>query len=70
MGKKMYLSDSDCGMIAGARRAGVSISVTADLLGFFSTTVPRVYSELLRKTKKHSVSGNSAAVEWSKNVCK
>ncbi|XP_051561768.1 prothymosin alpha-A-like isoform X1 [Myxocyprinus asiaticus] len=44
MGKKCDLSDFERGMIVGARRAGLSISVTADLLGFSRTTVSRVYS--------------------------
>ncbi len=34
MGKKGYLSDFEHGMVVGARRAGQSISKTADLLGF------------------------------------
>ncbi len=31
-------------MVVGARRAGLSISKTADLLGFSSTTISRVNS--------------------------
>ncbi len=34
MGKKGDLSDFERGMVVGARRAGLSISKTADLLGF------------------------------------
>ncbi len=34
MGKKEDLSDFERGMVVGARRAGLSISQTADLLGF------------------------------------
>ncbi len=34
MGKKGDLSDFERGMVFGARRAGLSISKTADLLGF------------------------------------
>ncbi len=45
MGKKCDLSDLERGMIVGARRAGLSISLTADLLGFSHTTVSRIYSE-------------------------
>ena len=44
-GKKCDLGDFDRCMIIGARRAGLSISVTADLLGFSCTRVIRVYSE-------------------------
>ncbi len=38
MGKKGDLGDFECGMVVGARRAGLSISKTADLLGFSHTT--------------------------------
>ncbi len=34
MGKKGDLSYFESGMVVGARRAGLSISKTADLLGF------------------------------------
>ncbi len=36
-------------MIIGARRAGLSISKTADLLGFSCTTISRVYRECSEK---------------------
>ncbi len=39
MGKKGDLSDFEHGMVVGARRAGLSISKTADLLGFLCTTI-------------------------------
>ena len=42
MGKKCDLSDFDCGLIVGARQGGLSISETADLLGFSLTTVSGV----------------------------
>ena len=42
MGKKCDLSDFDRGMIVGARQGGLSISETADLLGFSCTTGSRV----------------------------
>ncbi len=45
MGKKGDLSDFECGMVVGARRAGLSISKMADLLGFSCTTISRVYRE-------------------------
>ncbi len=39
------LSDFESGMVVCARRAGLSISITADLLGFSRTTIFRVYRE-------------------------
>ncbi len=42
MGKKRDLSDFEHGMVVGARQAGLSISITADLLGFSRTTISRV----------------------------
>ncbi len=51
MGKKGDLSDFDRGMDIGARRAGLSISKTADLLEFSCTTISRVYREWSKKEK-------------------
>ncbi len=51
MGKKRDLSDFERGMVVGARRAGLSISETADLLGFPRTTISTVYREWSEKAK-------------------
>ncbi len=51
MGKKGDLSDFERGMFVSARRAGLSISKTADLLGFSHITISRVYREWYEKEK-------------------
>jgi len=43
-------------VVVGARWAGLSISETADLLGFSCTTISRVYRE------KYTVSGSENAL--------
>lgn len=51
MGKKGYLSDYKCGMVVGARRAGLSNLETANLLGFSQISISRVYREPSEKGK-------------------
>ncbi len=51
MGKKGDLSNFERGMVVGARRDGLSISKTADLLVFSRTTISRVYREWYEKEK-------------------
>ncbi len=43
-------------MFVGARRADLSISKTADLLGFSRTTISRVYRELSEWSEKVKIS--------------
>lgn len=55
--KKCDLSGlSECGMNDGARRAGLSVSQTADLLGFSKTTI--VYREWFKRKKRKENNSN------------
>ncbi len=49
MGKKGDLSDFVRGMVFGARRAGLSITKTTDLLKFSRSTISKVYREWSEK---------------------
>ena len=54
MGKKYDLSEFNSGMIVGATQGNLSISETADLLGFSHTTVSRSENGAKKKKKTFS----------------
>lgn len=56
-GEKSYVSDFDSGMIAGARRSSLNISVNVDVCGFSHTTVSIVYLEWWNKEKTAGLAG-------------
>ncbi len=57
MGKKGDLSDFERGMVVGVRQAGLSISKSADLLGFHAQ--PSLgFTENGPKKRKYPVSGS------------
>ena len=56
MGKKGDLSDFERGMVVGARRAGLSMSETDDLLGFSQPSLG--FTENGPKKRKYAVSGS------------
>lgn len=51
MVKKCDLSDSEHGLVVGTRWAGLSISKTANLLGFSHANIIRVHRERSKKEK-------------------
>lgn len=50
MGKRGDLRE--CGVVIGARRAGLSFPETADIVGFSPSNISRVYREWSEKEKK------------------
>jgi len=55
MGKKGDLRNFERAMVADARRTGLSISQSAQLLGFSHTKISRVYKECCEKGKTSSM---------------
>jgi len=55
MGKKGDLSNFECGMVVGVRRVGLSISQSAQLLGFSRTTIFRVTKNDVKREKHPNI---------------
>jgi len=55
MGNKGDLSHFERGMVVGAKRGGLSISQSAQLLGFSCRTISRVYKESCEQGKTSSM---------------
>ena len=51
MGKRGDLSDFERSVVVAARQAGLSVSQTADLLGFTHATISRVLQKWSEKEK-------------------
>ncbi len=64
MGKKGDLSDFEHGVVVGARRAGLSISETADFLGFSHATIIKISSSLGSSLGENAFSMPEVRGEW------
>ncbi len=67
MGKKGDLSDFEHGIDVGARRAGLRISETADVLGFSRIIISRVYRECSEKDMRSRSVGENALLMSEEN---
>lgn len=69
MTKKGDLSDTECGVVVGARQACLSISETADVLGFLWTTISWGYIELPKEKKKKKKKKNAMNSRFVSKKC-